>query len=197
MTGRPPPGEGGFTLVELLVSLGLFALIAVAGVALVDSIIGIQARTATRLDRLDAVERTMFVLQSDLDQVTAGPIAGGGGALSFRRVAPGLGGVPIALSYRGVGPVLVRAGAGRVQPVIAGVAGVRFTFFDGARWVERWPPAPPPPDAPPVWPRAVALEMRLTGTGTTAGLLRRVVALPAAPELAQPAERVPQATATP
>lgn len=183
MTDKAPPGEGGFTLVELLVSLGLFALIAVAGVALVDSIIGIQARTATRLDRLDTVERTMFVIQSDLDQVSAGVISGGGPVLVFHRVAPGVGGIALQIRYRLVGPVLFREGAGRQQPVISGVASARFSFFDGARWVDRWPVATPPANAPPPWPRAVAVDMRLAGEGTTAGALRRVVALPAPPEL--------------
>ena len=187
MSDRPPEGEGGFTLVELLVSLGLFALIAVAGVALVDSIIGIQARTATRLDRLDTVERTMFVIQSDLDQVSAGTISGGGPVLVFHRVAPGIGGIALQIRYRLAGPVLMREGAGRQQPVIDGIAGGRFSFFDGARWVDRWPLETPPANAPPPWPRAVALELRLAGEGTAGGLLRRVVALPAPPELARAA----------
>lgn len=176
------PGEAGFTLVELLVSLGLFALIAVAGVALVDGIIGIQARTATRLDRLDTIERTMFVLQSDLDQVSAGPIGGTPATLFFRRAAPGLGGVPITITYRLAGAALLREGAGRVQPVIADVAGGRFRFFDGAQWVDRWPAVPPPANTPPPRPRAVELEMELAGQGVAAGALRRVVALPADPE---------------
>lgn len=178
----PPPGEAGFTLVELLVSLGLFALIAVAGVALVDGIIGIQARTATRLDRLDAIERTMFVVQSDLDQVTSGAISGGGETLFLHRAAPGIGGVAIQVRYRTVGGVLLREGAGRVQPVLAGVAGARFRFFDGRAWVDRWPVTPPEPNTPPPWPRAISLEMRLGGEGVAGGVLRRVVALPAEPE---------------
>ena len=33
------PGQAGFTLIELMISLGLFALIAVAGLALVEGII--------------------------------------------------------------------------------------------------------------------------------------------------------------
>lgn len=182
----PRHREAGFTLIELMVSLGLFALIAVAGVALVDSIIGIQSRTAGRLDRLDTVERTMFVIQSDLDQVSAGAIVGGGGGLSFSRVAPGIGGIALPVTYRVAGGVLLREGAGRSQPVIAGVAGARFTFFDGTRWVDRWPEVPPLPNQPPVWPRAVALELRVGGERVVGGVLRRVVALPAAPELARP-----------
>lgn len=190
MTDEAPPGEGGFTLVELLVSLGLFALIAVAGVALVDSIIGIQARTATRLDRLDTVERTMFVIQSDLDQVSAGVISGGGPVLVFHRVAPGVGGVALQVRYRLAGSVLLREGGGRQQPVIDRIASAHFRFFDGARWVDRWPLATPPGNAPPPWPRAVALDLRLAGQGITAGVLRRVVALPAQPELTRSAPQV-------
>jgi general secretion pathway protein J len=39
---RPEAGEAGFTLIELMISLGLFALIAVAGLALVEGIINVQ-----------------------------------------------------------------------------------------------------------------------------------------------------------
>ncbi len=44
-------GEEGFTLIELMISLALFGLLAMAGFALVDGVLGIQARTAGRLDR--------------------------------------------------------------------------------------------------------------------------------------------------
>ena len=52
-----------------MISLLLFALIAVAGVALVDSVLGVQGKTEARLDRLTALQRAMLVVTGDLEQV--------------------------------------------------------------------------------------------------------------------------------
>jgi len=79
--------DAGFTLIEVMVSLALFALIAVAGMTLLDGIIGVQSRTEGRLDRLADMQRAMFVVSSDLDQVTRGEIGGGGQTLQFSRAA--------------------------------------------------------------------------------------------------------------
>jgi general secretion pathway protein J len=179
----PPrrPEEAGFTLIELIISLGLFALIAVAGVALVDSVMSIQGGTEVRLDRLDELERAMFVVASDLDQVAAGPIVGGGAEIGFRRAAPAFGGPPIAVRYRMRGTTLLREGAGRSQVVARGVTATRWRFYQDG-WQDRWPPA----GVEGAWPQAVALELRAVATGP-AGTLRRVVLLPAVPELPKPA----------
>ena len=159
--------------------------------ALVDSIIGIQGRTQARLDRLDALERTMVVVASDLDQVAGGPIEGGGATIAFSRSAPAFGGAAIPIRYRLAGTTLLREGAGRSQTVVGDVAAVRWRFFDGAGWVDRWPVAPPPANTPAPRPRAVEVELQAGGAGTLAGYLRRVVALPAAPELPPPTPQVP------
>ncbi len=174
MDGSPAPSEAGFTLIELMISLALFALIAVAGVALVDSVLGVQGRTEVRLDRLSAIQRAMLVVSGDLEQVARGDVAGGGAALSFTRHAPGLGGPPVAIRYTLVGGVLTRSAGGGTQAVLPGVGAVRWRFFDGA-WIDRWPPAA---DAATRWPRAVELEVTLAGQGPQ-GSLRRMIVLPA------------------
>lgn len=182
-TARPPsPDQSGFTLVELMISMGLFALIAVAGVALVDGVLGVQSRTEGRLDRLAELQRSMFVLTSDLDQVARGPIAGGGPALSFVRAAPGLGGAPVPVRYELVDGMLVRVTGDAPQLLATGVSGVRWRFWDGA-WVDRWPPAQS--ETPP-WPRAVEVELQLRAPGGSMGTLRRVVALPRQAEALKP-----------
>lgn len=167
-------GDGGFTLLELIISLGLFALIAVAGLALLDSVMKTQERTEGRLDRMAAIQRTMFVVQSDLDQVTRGPISGGGAEIGFTRIAAGMGGPPVPVRYTGAAGMLVRA-APQPQPLLDGVAGVRWRFLDGQRWVDRWPPDAARKED---WPRAVELRMQVGGTRGPAGGLRRVVVLP-------------------
>ena len=178
MSRRPEAGETGFTLIELMISLGLFALIAVAGLALVEGIINVQGRTEKRLDRLADLQRTMFVVSSDVEQIASGPLSGSGANLSFTRAAPGIGGVAVPLRYGVAGGALVRTVGPAPQLVLAGVTDARWRFWDGA-WIDRWPISEEDKDR---WPRAVALEMVVQGPGGTPGSLRRVIALPVRPE---------------
>jgi general secretion pathway protein J len=171
-------GEAGFTLIELMISLGLFALIAVAGLALVDGIISVQGRTEKRLDRLADLQRAMFVVTNDLDQIASGPLSGGGNGLVFTRAAPGIGGAAVKLEYGTAGGALVRRIGPVPQIVLAGVGQARWRFWDGA-WVDRWPLREEDADR---WPGAVELSMQATGPGGTPATLRRVIALPARPQ---------------
>ena len=109
---RPPArsqNDAGFTLIEMMIALVLFALISLAGLALVNGVLGVQGRTETRLDRLADLQRTMLVVTSDVEQIAAGDVAGGGDSLRFTRAAPGLGGAPAAVRYALVGDTLVRS----------------------------------------------------------------------------------------
>ena len=163
--------DAGFTLIELMISLLLVALIAVAGVALVDSVLGVQGRTEARLDRLTALQRAMLVVSGDVEQVAGGDVEGGGATLSFRRAAPGVGGPPITVRYTLARGVLVRDAGGGRQALLRGVSGVRWRFAEGGTWLERWPAADPR-----AWPGAIELEVSLAGQPS--GTIRRVVALP-------------------
>lgn len=60
----------GFTLVEVLIALGLFALIAAAGTAVLT--MSVQNRSAIKgaTDRLGALQRTRALLRADLGQAT-------------------------------------------------------------------------------------------------------------------------------
>ncbi|MCW3835752.1 type II secretion system protein GspJ [Sphingomonas canadensis] len=177
-----PPGSGGeqgFTLIELIISLGLFALIAVAGLAMVDGILRVQGGTEAKLDRLAAFQRTVAVVTSDLDQIAAGRVAGEGPALSFTRSAPGAGGPPLEVRYLLAGGALVRQAGLMPQPLLDGASEARWRFRGDSGWVEKWPASAEEADRR---PRAIALEMR-----TPEGLLRRVVVLPSrAEDLAGP-----------
>lgn len=172
----PRPDEGGFTLLELIISLGLFALIAVAGLGLLDSVLNVQGRTDTRLSRLAELQRAMFVVQSDLDQITRGEISGGANGIAFTRIAGGLGGPPMPVRYGAAGGVLARS-APQPQVLLQGVTQARWRFRDGDRWVDRWPVSE---ERKAEWPRAVLVEMQVAGQGPQ-GVLRRVVVLPAQP----------------
>ncbi len=169
---RRPDDAAGFTLLELMISLGLFALIAVAGLALVDSVIGVDGRTEARLDRVADMQRAMVVISSDFDQIAPGPLAGDAAGVRFARAAPGFGGPPVAVAYRVAGGRLLRVVGGRPQLVLGDVQAARWQYFDGG-WLPGWPPAP---DRATAWPRAVSVELQLGGTA--GGTLRRVVTLP-------------------
>ena len=166
--------DSGFTLIELIISLALFALISVAGLALVDSVLGVQGRTETRLDRLSDLQRAMLVISSDLEQVARGDMTGGGDRLAFTRAAPGVGGPPVAVHYALTGGVLTRSAGGGAQALLRGVDGVRWRFFTNG-WTGSWPLSP---ETAGDWPRAVEVELTIASEGRAGGGLRRVILLP-------------------
>ena len=171
--------EAGFTLIELIVSLALFALISVAGVALIDSILRIQARTSGRLERLGDIQRAMFVVANDLGQVATGRIAGTPVALSFNRRLTGLNREPQPVVYVVTNGAMERdiASIGR-QRLLDGVETVGWHYFEaGNGWIDHWPPGPNQADQ---WPTAISLDLALKPvTGQPRGTLRRVILLPA------------------
>jgi general secretion pathway protein J len=61
--------ESGFTLVELLVALAIFGLLAVAGAYLLGFSLKAQAVTAHSLDRIAAVRRSSVLLTADMAQI--------------------------------------------------------------------------------------------------------------------------------
>jgi general secretion pathway protein J len=186
------PGEAGFTLIEVMISLGLFGLIAVAGLALVTGIINVQGRTDVRLERLAQLQRTMGVITGDLDQVAHGNIAGGGGEVSFTRAGPGAGGPPIPVRYALVEGAMVRFIGPRPQLLLPGVAQARWRFWDG-QWTDRWPRDEKQAG---VWPRAIEIEMQIASPGGPTGSLRRMVVLPVQADPPKPEDANPLANVT-
>lgn len=172
---RRDASEAGFTLIELMISLGLFALIAVAGLALVDSILGVQTRTAGRLDEQGALNRAVYVLTSDIDQIARGRIVSNGNELIFTRAAPGIGGMPVEIRWVRSGDTLVRMVGGAPQTALTGVTGLSARFWDADGWRPGWPPNETRGED---WPGAVEVTIGLGDRGN----LRRVVALPTRPE---------------
>jgi general secretion pathway protein J len=66
----PRSAEHGFTLVELVVALFIFALISAAGVSLLSFSVDAQASTGKRLDEVASIRRVGALLTSDLAQAT-------------------------------------------------------------------------------------------------------------------------------
>lgn len=182
----PPKGEAeaGFTLIELMISLALFGLIALAGLALVDSLMGIRDRTEGRLDRLAEVQRAMYVIDNDLAQISPGTLEGDSATVSFNRPLAAAGGLPVRIDYQLGAGTLLRGFRGRglpqgAQRMLQGVSAVRWSYYrPDMGWVDRWPPAP---ELAKQWPAAVAADIVLAPGGTVNGSLRRVVPLPVHP----------------
>lgn len=71
--------EAGFTLVEMLVAMTIFALLAAAGVGLLRSSVDTQSAVDRRLGEVSAVGRLHALLASDLGQAVLRPTRGTGG----------------------------------------------------------------------------------------------------------------------
>jgi len=78
---QPEQDSGGFTLVELMVALFIFGLLAASGVALLSFSVRAQAATSERLDRLAALQRVNALLTADLIQSVPRPVRDGDGAV--------------------------------------------------------------------------------------------------------------------
>ena len=176
-----PTREAGFTLIEVIISLVLFALIAAAGVALVESVLGIQHRTAGRLERLGDMQRAMFIVANDLGQINDGPVSGDAGAILLTRPLSAMANLPQPIAYALAGDALVRTiGKGAPQPLLTGVSAARWRYFHaGDGWLDRWPPEPKRQGD---WPEAISLDATLVAQpDRPGGTLRRIVVLPVRP----------------
>jgi general secretion pathway protein J len=196
---RPPPSQRGFTLVEMIVALLIFAILAGAGVTLLRSSVDTQEAVDGALADLGSAARLRALLSADLSQAVARRLddapsgfSGSGNAFllvrafeSAERVqgASGLQAIrwqiegdrlvrqSIAPDGRAIGP------AATLSREVAGVA-LRYRAADGG-WRGAW--APGITDAP--LPRAVELRLQRRGEQE----VTVIVALPAGPAAARTA----------
>ena len=200
--------ERGFTLVEMLVALSIFAAIAAMGVALLRSSVDTQDAVQERLKAMGGINRLRAVMANDLAQAvqrsTRGPageaipafigsstgfafVHGGAGALDSSP-RPNLERVGYALVggewRRATQPMLDGAALGDGDRLVGEVAAVVVRYRDErGNWSENW--TSEPGDR---LPRAV--EVRLTRTGreplTMAFLTAPALPPPPAPEVPAP-----------
>lgn len=71
---RARVGEGGFTLVEVMIALAIFSMLAVAGVAILSFSVRAGAASGARLDDAAALDRTVSILSADLGQAVDRPV---------------------------------------------------------------------------------------------------------------------------
>lgn len=195
----------GFALLELLVALVIFAVIAVVAYRGIASVTRARAAIEATSSRLKAVQLAVAVLERDLRQAAARPIRG-----AYGEVLPAFAGgrSSIELSCYGFGsafnesrslldrvgyahaqgrlerlsyPVLDRAPQTQAsrRTLLEQVGGLRLRYLDPAnRWVEVWPPLDRAPDPQRV-PRAVEFTLELEDYGE----VKRLIELVDAPQV--------------
>jgi general secretion pathway protein J len=70
---KPRADESGFTLVEMMIALAIFAMVAATGVALLAFSVRAQAAAQGQLDRVASERRMMALLTADLAQAVPRP----------------------------------------------------------------------------------------------------------------------------
>ena len=213
----------GFSLIELLVALAVFAALAAAAYGGLAQIAATRGALAKQQDRFAEVVRAVSMLERDLRQAISRPVRGNGRG-DFLPALAGTGdrieltrvgfANPLAEPRSNLERVAYAADAGKLMrgrylaldraPDAAPTATVvlddtqgltlRYLGSDGA-WRSTWPPSEAPPDMKnyELLPRAVELRI---ATGDI-GELRRVVELPSAPPELAAGANTRQGGATP
>lgn len=149
--------QAGFTLLELMVALFVFALISVAGVGLLHSATDAQARLKDRLDRQAQMTRLSALIEKDLVQALSRPyqkmdgrieaafVADNRGSISFSRIGQVTGSSlsDFRIAYEFSGDRLMRTpenGEHREVVLLSNVQMLKWRFRDDAgEWQESWP----------------------------------------------------------
>lgn len=95
----------GFTLIEMLVALLIFALITAAGVAVMSTTLSNQGAVRTKVERYAELQRTRAILKADLSQAASRRTRGEDGMPALTAFAGGspwgVGGPLLAFTRRG------------------------------------------------------------------------------------------------
>nr|WP_275265948.1 type II secretion system minor pseudopilin GspJ [Sphingomonas solaris] len=182
--------EHGFTLVELVVALFVFGLLASAGVALLGFSARAQGAVAARLDEIAAIRRVSALMTADLAQAIPRTSRSASGAqeVAFFGTAGGTSDPALAFIRRGwenpgelpraslqkvqyrlvddrlerrVAPMLDGADPGPPATIVRGVKSMTLRYRLGGEWRDRWDATRA--DA---LPRAVEMVLDIDGIGT-------------------------------
>lgn len=190
----------GFSLLEVLVAVAIFAVLSVAAYGALDATIRARAQAGEAAAELAALQSAVLALERDLREAAPRPVRGAvgerlpalaGGPAGFEvthaafaslssepsaRLARSGWGIADGALTRARWPVLDRAPATRpsARPMLDGVSTLRLRYLDGrGDWRDSWPPRDGPEALPERLPRAVEFTVR----GDAFGEVVRRVAL--------------------
>lgn len=182
---------GGFTLLELLVALFIFALVSVMAYSGLRAVLSAKDDTDASATRLTRLQKAYTIMQSDFVQAIDRPIRDrlGGevaamvlrdGTLAFTRDGRAN---PLEVTRSTLVRVAYRLDGNRLErlqwrtldrpqqpeidttPLLKRVNGLRFEFMGGdGRWVQDWPPLTSGTDTSAL-PRAIRVSMEVAGAG--------------------------------
>ncbi len=66
---QPKNKHGGFTLLEVLIAMTIFALISLAGVTILDTVIKSEDNSQQRMARLNEIQRAFLIMERDFIQL--------------------------------------------------------------------------------------------------------------------------------
>jgi general secretion pathway protein J len=192
----------GFTLLELLVALALFAVLSALAYGGLQSVLRAKAQSATHSEQLEALQSAYLLLGRDLEQAAPRPVRD-----AYGDVRPALEGGPdgetlVELTHDGwpnpgqwqrshLQRVAYAVRDGRLlrlswavldraqdslpveQQLLEGVGDARVRFLDGSReWQPSWPPAAAPVTDVSALPQAVELSLEVEGWGRIVRVFR-------------------------
>lgn len=129
----------GFTLLELMLAMAIFAVIATGSYMMLSNFIDAKERTEKHAMRLAQLQRAMLILEHDFEQVAARPIRD-----EFDEVAPAIMGMP-----NGTVEFTRNGWANPAGSLRSDLQRVRYDFEQGKLWRSSWQVLDRAPDSKP------------------------------------------------
>lgn len=187
---RQDEAERGFTLVELMVSLMIFGMLAAAGVGLLGFSVRAQEAARDRLNEVAAIQRVSAIMTSDMAQATSRLVRDEGGVrqVAFTGEGGANGVVAVGFVRRGwsnggtagraslqrleyrlvddrlerrIWPMLDGAAPAKPATILRGVNGMTVRYRRKGEWRDRWDV-----ERAEALPDAVEVVMDLQGLGS-------------------------------